>query len=336
MKFFNLKLVFILLILSMYFVSCRKNVIESNENDIVKVKSLVDGYNILSFSTMEEFKKTLIVLNDKLEEYDDEFLKQHKDLSYDGLFNLEELIGYNEFRPLEEYEEKLNFYSLRKKLQEDLILFEDGNNLSTKDPFFDIIYDETLQTLLNDKREVIIDDTIYKLNIDGSYFIIDTVDFDLLSSIEYSNNYHFETLNDHVVFKGGTNVNNGNNSSSSTTSCDCGRNHDNNTKTVGNYKMKWKMKLYNYPWAGGFKMKVKGFKKKHKKWKKIRSYCALHFEGDFCDDNCGVMQKDGTYDKNNKKSFSRSTHGSTKSKDGDIDVTFTAVNISHTATLDIP
>lgn len=323
----------LLVILSISF-ACKKKVNTLLENNNISNKSIVN-YNILSFTTMEEFKNKLDELTKAIEDYDDDFLALHSNLTEDELYDLEEEIGYNEFQPLIDFETEKGFFSLRKKLADDLYVFENAeDNSGIIDPFYDIIYDEALQTLLNEKREVIVEGKTYKFNTDGSYWIIDKVDIELLKNLEHINHLDFEPMA-HVVLKTDS-ITTDSSSTVAVNHCSCGRNKEKNKKTAGNERIKWKMKLYKGPFSGGLKMKVKGFQKKKNKWKAKRSFCQLAFGGNFCNDECEELAGNGLVNRSSKKSFKWKTSGSTKAKDNQINVTFTAVGISHTESLDIP
>ena len=98
------------------------------------------------------------------------------------------------------------------------------------------------------------------------------------------------------------------------------------------------MKLYNLPWGGGLKVRVKGFKKKRNRWKKHRSYCEVGWKGKFCDSTGNLTLGSDSWtvsNRNNKKKWKWKTSGTTKSKDKIIRCKFQAVGIKHEEQLDI-
>lgn len=288
----------------------------------------VDGVNILHFSTMDCFKQMNAHLAYKVELLDNEFIENNSDLEEEAINQLEEELHFNEEQPLIDFEIENGFNSLRQRLEEEAYVYNGLEDVSgLVDPFYDIVYDESIQTLLNERHEVIIDNTIYKINQDGSYWVIQNLDFDALASVS-------RDASDEVVLSEIENAN----LIGFPPPEECSRDRERGKETVGKYRIKWKMKLFIAFYGGGLKVKVKGFKKKKKRWKKRRSYCVVGFKGKLCDADGHLTLGSNNWSyfkRSNKKRWSWKTRGSTKSKDKKITGYFHAVGITKVEVLDL-
>tara|TARA_B110000902_G_scaffold156768_2_gene179802 strand:+ start:4766 stop:5602 length:837 start_codon:yes stop_codon:yes gene_type:complete len=249
--------------------SCKKEqtttatqTIPTNQITVLNSNNRSNGM-VLSFPDMNTFKETVEDLENQVEYLDNNFINTYSHLSEDEINVIEEEIGFNENQPLIDFENQHGFSSLRAKIDEESEIYNQIEYPSEDiiDPDDDVIFDDNIRTVLNIHHEVIINDTMYRINQDGSYLRIDTVDLELLSSTRGSgsNSSNFWSNFPKVSLHS---------RKDSTTSC--GRNREAKKKESGNYRIKWMMKLYNLPWDGGLKLRVKGYKKKKKKMEEVQ------------------------------------------------------------------
>lgn len=152
------------------FISCEKDSLQHDANanlqeDILK-KGSRQGCSIegisrmgdkLVFKDMEHFVATLECLELELEEHNQNFENQYAHLSDDEYNAFAENIGFNDFLPLEEFEQSLNFSSRREFIEEKIQAWLDTDNLDLENDPDDLDdFSVELRTLLSVKGEVVI------------------------------------------------------------------------------------------------------------------------------------------------------------------------------------
>lgn len=132
---------------------------------------------ILKFNTFEDFESTLGFLETETNQLDSAFINFYFGLSEDEINEKEDEIGFDEDLISHNFNDHLNFFSLRKKIIiEELAWLESEELNFENDPNNHFISDEALQSVLNVESEVQIGDTIYKF-VDGGYFAIASDDY---------------------------------------------------------------------------------------------------------------------------------------------------------------
>lgn len=124
---------------------------------------------MLSFASSDAMNTTLNSLETECNTYDADFLDEHPGYSIDSLNDLQDSINYNIDQPLIDFENQFTgFSSLRKKIAGDIStwLENDGVNMSAY-PDNHFITEEGIRTLVNEKGEFKIVDTIYILHDSG-------------------------------------------------------------------------------------------------------------------------------------------------------------------------
>lgn len=69
--------------------------------------------NILHFPSWDNYETLLAILEQEVEVHDDSFVNNYPNLNDDQLDDMEDLIGFNDQLPMEEFEQSHAFYSLR-------------------------------------------------------------------------------------------------------------------------------------------------------------------------------------------------------------------------------
>lgn len=184
-------------LVALFMISCTDEIDfqESLNAEESEVKSMSSGYmgvqsifidngisqncsrNMLVFSDDEHYINVMETLETMVEDHDDIFLGQYDYLNDDDLEQVEEQLGHSELQPLIEFENQLNFCSLRAMLHnlEEIWLNQQPNGSqlinSPEETYLDID-DEFESALLNEQAEVIIGRNLYKY-YEGGYIIID-------------------------------------------------------------------------------------------------------------------------------------------------------------------
>ena len=313
---------------------------EINYSDItIKTKGF-KGENgsvkILAFKDMNSFKATLSELERQTKEYNSAFVSLYSNLDDEDLNAKEEEIGFDDEKPLSDFEHHFNFISLRNKIvneEEEWLNHEvlDENNDPTDQ--FDFLFNEEM-TLLNRDAEVIIGGSVFKLVNNGYYEIFDG-DIQTLSSLEnISSN---DVLPENVLFV------DGNSNCSSCKSGGCNSNKRNSgKKNSGSYRIKWVVSHWTNPWERRVAAKTKNYKKRGWRWKKYTTYCKARVYGSISDlsnnANCSKQLvfniANGYYAEDVEKKVKHKITVQTKSKSGWVKGYFYgAGGISHNKTL---
>ena len=133
----------------------------------------VIGDGILKFECEDHFNRIYEWLRQDCETWDSLFLDNYNSLTEEEIEDLEEVLDYDEFQPLIEFEREFNVYGLMLRDQEELLFcnwLENGmDGIMPADPIF---IDVAEQTLYNRHREVCISDTIIQYRSDGSIILI--------------------------------------------------------------------------------------------------------------------------------------------------------------------
>ena len=148
--------------------------------------------NMLVFQDADHYTQVMDDLEDLVDLHKDAFVAQYDYLDDDDFFQMEQQSGFNEFEPLEDFENSLGFCSLRKMLhnmQNDWLSqqpYQTDLSGSPEEVWFNLD-DEYESTLLNEQGEVIIDRNLYKYYDDG-IIIIDLTTNDLTDILTELNN----------------------------------------------------------------------------------------------------------------------------------------------------
>lgn len=272
-----------------------KNLYDSPTTKHIKLVSLKEDYSfksagnadyILEFSSGAKYDSTIEELSTEMREWDNSFVAQYSDLSDEELNDKEHEIGFNQFQPLENFEQNFeNFQSLRP----DYIMAEnewlDNDSLDLEnDPASDFYYlDYEELTLLNKDAAVIVDSSIIIFTEDGLIEI---------------KNRDIETYNDYLVGEDISDHPNYVNHHETTS------HKQNNNCRSGVRMRKWDGYKHNhgakiillfrsYPWVTKSKVKVVSYKYKKqwlfggRNWKRYRTTLGAASETKFFDkSNC--------------------------------------------------
>lgn len=327
------------------FVACKKinpekrdgvvNGTSENEFGLTSLKSssnsieIIDG--LLKFQSYDHVLFTIQNLEEKYDNHENFFINQYPDIDGDSLAIIEENVGHNEFETFEDFESSYGHQSLRKELFDFESNWLDSDQ-SSEEPVhpMDFIIEYGLQTILNNKAELIVADTIYKFYPYG-YVQIANLDFALLEEYRSSNNP--DEIKGGKVVGSLTTLKSGE---------DC-RGHMAypsigwGKKTLGNARIKYKVAIRTLPWSTRYVIaKTKAYRKTGgwlKKWRKTRAHIKCSVYGSITDytidpetgeriANCEKQLQFNYYpggiysDKYNTKSWKHKVYVSTRTKSG--------------------
>jgi hypothetical protein len=154
--------------------------------ELANLPNITIKNNFLNFESVDDFSRTLEILEKSLESYDDKFMSGKDEMSIDEIEKLEAKLKYNEFTPLVEFEKKFSeFNSLRSDLESKTEKW-----LSNKDLELSInegehfIDNEALLALVNENGEIAIEGVIYKIFSNGVAYAITNGDISTLAKIK--------------------------------------------------------------------------------------------------------------------------------------------------------
>lgn len=159
--------------------------------------SLKSGYNptldvvkendMLTFQSVEHFIESQNYLDEQTEIWDDAFVQTYEYLDDDALNDMEVQTGHDDEQPLTDFENSLDFNSLRKKIIADEIPFLDNFDLDIEaDPDNHHIVDDVIRAMVNENAEVKIGESIFIMREEATVQIIDgsLEDLDLVRDTE--------------------------------------------------------------------------------------------------------------------------------------------------------
>jgi len=278
---------------------------------------------LLVFKDMDVLKLTLESLEQQVTDLDESFISTYENLSEEAINAKEYKLGFDELKPLKDFERVYGFNSLRKKIEREEEQWLNNPNLDeSSDPDDHIIVDIYVRTILNEQAEVMAGSSIYKFLDDGSYYEITDGSFETLKQI---NDGEDATKLSNVIRH---------NTQKAASGCKTNK-WDSGYKKSGNYRIKWKVGIYNYPWQCGMKSKVTSYKKRGRRWKKYRTYLKVGIEGRYCLSNGSLSSSTGWVysDRYNKKSWSWKITGPCQTKSGKVHGYHYGNSISYSSTL---
>lgn len=273
-----------LLLLTILF-SCNTSDEDIVEKDSTNNYSRLAYKEILEFKDFDEYDATVETLYDRIETYDDTFLKEYGHLEEDELDDVEDKLNYDDFQPVIEYENE--FKSLRAiisaKEEEWLIQQGDTDVLNEKaDPDNHFIVDDVERALLNEFAEVKIGNFYHRF---FDWGVVKTENYDSLkrirtqqitsSSVPMLINLGFIVVTVYPPIP--------------TTDCKKTLTRENSYVNAYNskrrIKVKHKVRLNQFAGAPKIVTIIKGYKKKRGRWKKRRTPIGIGFSGK-CLENC--------------------------------------------------
>lgn len=181
-------------VIAIAFVSCKKdmskpNLTDSSMNAVTK-SGLTDPENLqnvialaqsvhkedgmLKFQSEEHFLYVQEQLRQTQEKWDDAFVSAFSHLNDEELNDMEELLEFNSNLPFELFEKTLGFSSLRKKIEGEIILWLENDNLDwDNNPDNHWVSRLETRTLLNEQGEVMVGKSIFLMRDEAYAEIID-------------------------------------------------------------------------------------------------------------------------------------------------------------------
>jgi len=292
----------LLLLAVIFFASCEKENLIEQEQDQANLKaskapSIGQYKDMLDFPDVETFLTTLDELESNVERHDDAFLVIYGHLSDDDLDEKEDSVGFDEDKPLKDFENAFpGFNSLRKNLRLKEEEWLSNEELDDKnDPDNHYIFDDELRTVVNTLGNVKIGDKLYHITRFG-YVTVAKGDFSLLNIIAEAdaNDYaHLDNVDISGGYTGGGssgnyNDNGGDSSGSTGATCRLGFDRSRYYYPSSSRRLKGKQKLSspNGIWGSRVKSKTVHYKKKRGRWKRRRGRITAEIRGEAVNQNC--------------------------------------------------
>lgn len=123
----------------------------------------------LHFNNLRDFQATLACLENQVDAHNDAFETQNANLTDDEIDALEEKIGFDDWKPLVDFENRFRFASRRAYIESQIVNWLNNPTFDEKtDPDEQDGLSEELRTLLNVKGEVLIGEEVYNFLNGGS------------------------------------------------------------------------------------------------------------------------------------------------------------------------
>ncbi|WP_213524025.1 hypothetical protein [Nonlabens sp.] len=300
----QIKPIIIAFLCSTAIISCSKDEVQELESITTKSGGSISKVSfsrygladMLYFPNMETFYQTQMDLEEQVENHDDAFVEQNNNLNEDDLIDEEESSGFDDEKPLTEFENSFSFYSLRVHLiqLEHIWLDQFGVNDSfdvSDSPYNHFIFDEEKRAVLNIDAQANIGEYLIQFTRFG-YIQVPVYEMELFLDVvndPSSTNTNWME-NENVVVVGGyygapQNYANGtddNNYDPVTLTEECFADIDNDGQIVytDNRKVSWRHQLKGDYIVVKAKAKTRGFKHKRGKWRCRRLNIFAKVEGD--------------------------------------------------------
>lgn len=217
--------------------------------------------SLLAFTDLATFKSTIAQLETDFEAHDDAFIAQWPSLTADQLSDKEQVVGFDSYQPLKNFE---SLYLFSNSMRKDYEIAENNwlNNsdlIESNDPdktFYELDVEE--MTVLNDVGAVKIGTAIYKV-FDGGYIEIPSGNTDFLNRVAY-----YDPITDGDIGDEDIIIYNNDNSNGNPPTSYCFYDGDNRSSwtTATRRKMKGTVKVVNnWLWGVKIKSKTKYYKK---------------------------------------------------------------------------
>lgn len=162
-----------------------------NMPDIAECLTFASDTNgILRFSSTSTLESCIACLEALEEAYYEAVMLSFSEVDTNELAAILDSLGFDDLLTYKAFEGYFGHNSLRMKIESDFDEFLDGLVIDTVEGFSlegapsHFIGDYPFQTILTDDGKFILEDTIYWIHSDGSYYRILALDFDLLSALE--------------------------------------------------------------------------------------------------------------------------------------------------------
>lgn len=314
------KLLILSVLLCTGMISCEKEVdsLDTSEagSELNSKSSSIQKVNgVLIFPDNTYVINMIASLDEAIVQSANHFHSTYGHLTETAIEDLIDSIGYNENKPLTDFETSFAFYSLQRevKAQEISWLHNTNGEEINDDPDNHFIVDEVVRTLLNVYCEIGIGTSLYKFVKNGYYEVTDG-NFTTLQSLR-SNPIDISGK-PNVVFYADGEMKNG---------CHSGKSNFGYKKNSSeDRRIKWVIAHSTYPWGVRNAIaKTKNYKKNNNKWKKYKTYCAARAYGQVsesagdCSSAFTFNTSNGGYvSHNNKKKAKHKVSVSTKTKTG--------------------
>lgn len=158
----------------------------------VTIEQLDNGRKLLSFKDEETILKISQEIKNARKTLMEDFVKKYGELEGEAFDEIADEIGFNEYQPLIDFGERLNFQTLFQYLyDEETKYLEAGGDNIEEDPDNHFIIETGMRIFFNTNEEVKIGNNIYKLLPEGYFKItdgnIETLQYLTNGSIDFKN-----------------------------------------------------------------------------------------------------------------------------------------------------
>jgi hypothetical protein len=254
---------------------------------------------MLEFSSIAAYDSTITALENQINSHDDSFLAQYASLDEEAVNAKEVEVGFVYQQPLIDFE---NSYKITNSMRQ-VFVAEEANWLNNEildlatDPSNIYVFDIAEMSLLNEKGEVKIGNSLLKLTKGG---FIEITDGDINILIRIDNGDMSALAEPNVV----TNID----EASRSGDCAWWKGKDFGHEYVtGSKKVIKHVHFHAYPWEGVSEAEITSYKKSGSKWVKYRINLGVANQSYFMNNECNttLAQEWSGWKRKNAKSISK-------------------------------
>jgi hypothetical protein len=269
---------------------------------------------ILVFNSENDVTQALDYLEYKYDEYSDAFAAQYAGLDTEQFADQEESVGFNDQQPFIDFENAYGINSLRAVIssQEAYWLSTTDGEDSSADPDEQYMDEDELRTLVNSDGYLKVGTLYYVFLSDDSYYTYDGGGGGCQSPCPVQQQLSaIKKLKSSDALPNGVTFHKSNPTTYVAVS-DCRRHQKSKDKiTSGSWRMKWKVKVHDGPFAGPGKVKAitKSYRKKWGVWTHKAAYISAQVYGNTVGQDCSggtYVEGDDIYKRKRRVQSSRS------------------------------
>jgi len=280
-----------LCLLCLSFTAMAQRNIEEKATRLEKIKSIIPqtstsyagvtmNRGIIQFESLDAFRTTIETLEEQDEQYNDEWLAAHAQLTDEELETLEEEIGFSDDQVFVDFENAFGHSSLRAMIAGQVDVW-----LDTEEPDWDnspedhFILDAVMRTIMTEDAELMIGNSIYLAVDNGITYEITDGDFNTLALLKAGQLDPYTAANV-VVYGDDTR-------GKAEMGCKWWASKSNYVVySGGSRRFKAISRWRGWPWAAKASAKTNSYKRKNGKWKRHRTWLEAYVAGSASGDQC--------------------------------------------------